>query len=569
VKVGDAYQLKPPRESDGQSFQFIDFDCAEIISTLLVRNTSTDSYLSISILEETERYALVELWEEGRSFGILPILKDEEINRLIKNEPIETTAGFIWQWHQDSQSGMGLLNSKRINCLERYSSTLNQIAMVASRVMAHRVAEIYLFLARKENRDTAGLDEWKKSKRIPEWLDRVEKVLHLLILREFDTYPEEAETLRRDYWRSIVSIALQDMRKQGITNGVTGKELRVILNRHIFDNDEFDGSYEATVFCARALVAKEMIRSNVLEKSVEEWNQILGIGKQPTTDLRCKPSHFVFEREPILPFVVVEEKIRMTWQNPAGSDLEILNGGVRSDLCLSSQEWHEQVTDTIKIWQKRKSIWQEAREKLDNPQHCLSFYRWVISERRRVRRYMRSRYGFDMARGRVLRKSIAPRTAKDTALRAIWYAEAMALEAAAEAGHFTLVWHKEEMEETGHEFLAACVKAVKEAAKASLGVLEAFPLFHLAIFNRTNNPAIRAAETYFLCGIGADISWRKFRSLYKTLSTQDGVRLSGKDTYKQFIDRLPGAVLDALEGRQIGDRWLMGGIHLGIECHSL
>ena len=121
------HTIKPPREVDRQSFQIIDVDCGEIITTLLVRNTFTDSHLFIYFLEETERYILVELWEEDRSLGILPILKNEETNRIIKNEPIETMAALIWQSYQDSQSAVGLLNRKRIKDFARYMSKLNYI----------------------------------------------------------------------------------------------------------------------------------------------------------------------------------------------------------------------------------------------------------------------------------------------------------------------------------------------------------------------------------------------------------------------------------------------------------
>jgi DNA-directed RNA polymerase specialized sigma24 family protein len=558
VNERDSYLIKPQQESDGQSFQLLDFDFGRILSTLLFRNTSTDSLLFISLLEETNIYLLVELWEEGRSFGILPILKDEEVNRIIKNEPMERVASFIWQSYQDTQAGMEMLRRKRINDFDRYSSKLNLIARHSAIVMANTVAEIYLFLARKENRDTAGLDEWEKSRCIPDWLDRVVRSLHLLILREFDMYPAEAEAMRNDYWRSVVSFALQDLRKQGITKAVTRKELKAILNRYIFENEEFDGSYKAIIFCGRALAAKEAVRSNVFEKSIEEWDQLLRKVRQPANDRRCKPSTFIFEQEPVFPYGVVEEKIRMSWQNPIGSDLEILHGGVHSDLILSLQELNEEVGEAIKLWRNRKSIWQEARKKLDDPQYCWSFFRWVINEHRRVRRYMRSRYSIEMARRRVLRKASAPRTAKDTAQRAIWYAEATALEAASDAGNFTFVWFRDELTEAGHELFAVKERAIKEAAKASLGVLEAFPLFHLAILNRTSNPAIRDAEIYFLCGIGADVGWRRFPSLYSALSMNEGNKLSKKDTFARLLKELPEAVLYGLNGRQIGEPLVNG-----------
>ncbi len=159
--------IKPLQEIDGKRFQFIDIDCGEIITTLLVRNTFTDSYLFIYFLEETERYILVELWDENRSLGILPILKSEEANRIIRNESIETIAAFIWQSYQDSQSGVGLLNRKHINDFERYMSKLNYIASRTALVVVNTVADCYLILAYKENKDTAGLDEWKESGRIP------------------------------------------------------------------------------------------------------------------------------------------------------------------------------------------------------------------------------------------------------------------------------------------------------------------------------------------------------------------------------------------------------------------
>ncbi len=79
-----------------------------------------------------------------------------------------------------------------------------------------------------------------------------------MILREFDMHPEEAEAVRDNYWRSVVSVALQDLRSQGVSRDATRKELKLLLNRHIFENEEFDGPYKATVFCSRALAAKEM-----------------------------------------------------------------------------------------------------------------------------------------------------------------------------------------------------------------------------------------------------------------------------------------------------------------------
>ncbi len=282
------------------------------------------------------------------------------------------------------------------------------------------------------------------------------------------------------------------------------------------------------------------------------------IGKQPAIDRRCKPSVLIFEQEPILPYGVVEERIRMSWQNPVGSDLEILRGGVHSDFSLSNQELHKLLEDSIKDWQNRKSILQDARAKLEDPQSCWSFFRWVIYHRRLIRRYMLTRYGIDMARRRVLRKAIAPQTAKDTANRAVYYADAMVLETAFDAANFTFDWFTDEFAEAGDELLTAKVKAIKEAAKASLGVLEAFPLFHLAIFNRTSNQAVRDAENYFLCGIGADISWRRFFSFYRALSTDEGQRLSGKETYERFLQRLPEAVLHTAKDRQIGEPLING-----------
>lgn len=554
---GDANSTIPQRESHGQSFQFLNYDCGEIISTLLVRNTSTEKLLGIAFLEETDRHLLIELWEEDRNFGALPILKDEEVIRIIKNEPMEKIASFIWQRYRDSQSGLRMLNRKRIGQTERYSSKLNLIARHAAVVLANTVGENYLFLAQKENRQTDGLDEWKASGSIPEWLDRLAKLLQLLILREFDTYPGAAKAMCDDYWRAVVSIALQELKDEGIKE-ITRKELKVILNRQIFENEDFDGHIKAVYFCGRAFAIKEVIQSKVNEKSIEEWDQLLRNVKQPPNDRRCKPSPFVFERERILPFGAVEEQVRMSWQNPVGSDLEILHGGIHSDLDFSLQEIYELLKEAISLWQNRKKIWQDAREKLHNPEDCFSFLRWVFNEHRRMRRHLRARYGIDMAHHHVLRKAVAPNTAKDTAHRAIVYAETMALEAASEAANFTFVWFRDELTEAGHELFEVKAKAIKEAAKASLGVLEAFPLFHLAILNRTSNPAIKAAETYFLCGIGAEVAWRRFPSFNKALSIREGNRLSGEDSYARFIEQLPEAVLNALKDRQLGELLVNG-----------
>jgi hypothetical protein len=231
----------------GESFEFLDFDSGEIVKTALVRNTATDTNLFISILEETAEYALVDLWEENRGFGIIPILKNEESNSVIKDGAEEIT-GFIWHSYQHSQSGLKILNSNRINQSERYSSKLNMIAKHATIVMTNTFAERYLLLARKDNRETAGLDGWKESGRKPEWLDRVAKAVNLLILREFDKYPEEAEAMRNDFWRSVVSVALQDLRSQGVTKDVTRRELKAILNRHIFEDEESDCVNKAVMF---------------------------------------------------------------------------------------------------------------------------------------------------------------------------------------------------------------------------------------------------------------------------------------------------------------------------------
>jgi RNA polymerase sigma factor (sigma-70 family) len=124
----------------------------------------------------------------------------------------------------------------------------------------------------------------------------------------------------------------------------------------------------------------------------------------------------------------------------------------------------------------------------------------------------------------------------------------LALEAAAEAAVFTFDWFKTKFSEAGNESSEeALTKAVQQAARAAVGVMEALPLFHQAIMEKASHPAVREVELYVISGFaGTHISLRRFP------------RLSRAVTRKQMLELLPEAVTTALNQRRAGEPLIRG-----------
>lgn len=524
---------------------FINQEIRNGISNCICFNTVAEQFICIDFIEETESNALIGLWDGVTHLGTIPVFKKN-----IDDQTLETIAASIWNEFHRADSAMGLLSRKRVGEIARFQSPLGLIAEIAASLASKTAALIYAERKQQEGDKAVEVPEWFNSYRVPENLLPIFTRLRINTLHWFNLYPEEAYAIHNDYWRTTVYNALSDLEDQATKiSNLSRKQLRRVLNNQVFGGDDFTGDVHAMRFCGRVLARNILTAVNFASLSTKEMEKFLEFGG-PQKSKSSQLPLLMFEQQAILPFGEVEEQIRMSWQYPGESDLEIINGGSpQLDLALSPHDVVEGLRYAIRWWREKENQLQKLRASLlDDPQACFAYMRGIFHERRLSRRYMRAYYGIDMARRRMLRKAHQPRTAEETARRAFYYGNASALEASAAAGHFTFCYIRDEVLEAGETLSNDLLnQIVMVSAKAAAGVMEALPLFHCAILERAPHPAIREIELYVLSGFaGAHISLRRYPRLRNAL------------TRKEMLEQLPEAIARAVSERRLGETLIRG-----------
>jgi hypothetical protein len=398
-------QLNGPSHIDPEELLFLSLKEQRGTSTFSLLNTKTGRFIFIDFLEEMPAHALTALWENDRYLGRLPILKTS-----IDDRTLETITASVWNEFHSADYCLAMLNLKRVSEAVRYQSPLNMVAEIAASLTVKSAVHIYVDRRQREGDKTIQVPEWDNSCSIPEFLLPTYTWVRLSFLDLFNRDPEEAEAVYNDYWRINVAAALRDLGREGYAlSALPRRKFKRLLNKYIWENENFDGCVEASQFCGR-LLAKDMLAAvDFTNLSIKKIEEFLNIRKKSSRKEQAKSSLLIFENEPILPFGEVEELIRMNWQCPGESDLEIIRGGSsEAELGLSYPEMIELVQSAIQWWREKENELQIVREKLDDPQICYSYMHRIFHERRHFRHYMRSRYGIDMARRRVLRSGPCP-----------------------------------------------------------------------------------------------------------------------------------------------------------------
>ena len=514
-------------------------------ATIAALNPRVGKYIFMDVLEETENYLLISLWEEERELGLLPLFKsDSDLARILKEALFDELVNVIWRAFETAQAALKLFDSKFINQIDRYASKLNLIAEAAAIITVKTVALIYADRARIAGRDQAGVEEWAKTGIVPAWSDRAWNNIRLGTLDWLANTPGVAERLRANYWRTVMVVALNELKARGTTPSNTDEaEFKRVLTDWIFESDESSASVHAISLCARAMAITELRFDKIVDAVLDLFRRCIRDSRRVSK--KTAAPLLVFERESILPFGDIEEYIRMQWQCAGKSDLEILQGGW-SGPGLSLSELDEEVRDAQQVWRNNYNFLQNAMQEAHaDPVAGSKLLAWVFQEGRRRRRYLRSRWGIDIARRRLLRKAQSPVTARQTVVRAMQYAETMAFDAAADAIRFTVDWLKTKFSEKGvmQPWEQSGPEIIRKAIIAAVGVIEAMPLFHLAIWERTEVQVIRDAETCYLSGIGAHI-----RMKYPRL----------RNIRPEKLSRLLNAVPIALSERRKGEPLIRG-----------
>jgi DNA-binding CsgD family transcriptional regulator len=491
----------------------------------------------IDILQEASDATLLILWDEEHSFRIMALSSRE----LQYQADFNAIAGYVLQELQLAEYAVTLLNAKRISQLDRYGFNSMMLVQIAASACATKVLTI----------EPLQSEESLVTK---DFFNALQYYYARSILNTLATSLEYAETLRKDYWRTVATVATYGLKEQGINFSELPKpEQRKVLNDYVFSlhGKTSDCFMPALIYTGKALGL------DFSGSALSQQTRVSRLYRRLLYRLNHPPKKqhrfLQFEAQEILPFGNVDELILAQWHSPGESDLEIIGfDPITQNINLSPADVSEIVNkllkgNTVEEWlDTAKEINGFIQDCNGKPEESARWLRWLFQKCRHSRRYLRSRYGIDLARRRLLRKAVPPSTPEALVHRAISYALAINLETASEAARFTFDWLKTESEEAKlKKEEAALLKGVVEGTKTGIAILESLPLFFMAIQQRAQCPIVRDAMTHLLA--------MYVRANIKTIGIEanrrKGFRKLTKDKQEEA---LIVATLQAISERQLG-----------------